>query len=67
LVKLAHNVAAVVTQLPLGDLFGHTRNVARVLRMLHPSWAPTYGDNSRRHKCLHSRQRSGFRSRLVTA
>jgi hypothetical protein len=31
LVKLAHNVAAVIAQLPLGDLFGHTRSVARVL------------------------------------
>lgn len=31
-VKLAHNVAAVIAQLPLGDLFGHTKSVARVLR-----------------------------------
>ena len=32
LVKLAHDVAAVVAQLPLGDMFGHTASVARVLR-----------------------------------
>lgn len=25
LVKLAHNVAAAIAQLPLGDLFGHTK------------------------------------------
>src|SRR5271156_1128760 len=73
-VKLAHNVAAVVTQLPLGDLFGHTRSVAPVLRCSvrganhrSPRLAPTYGDNSRLHICLHARQRSGSRSRLVTA
>ena len=32
LVKLAHNLAAVIAQLPLSDLFGHTTSVARVLR-----------------------------------
>ena len=31
-VKLAHNVAAVIAQLSLGDLFGHTPSVARVLQ-----------------------------------
>jgi hypothetical protein len=31
LVKLAHDIAAVIAQLPLGDLFGHARSVARVL------------------------------------
>ncbi len=34
LVELAHNVAAVIAQFPLGDLFGHTTTVARVLRRL---------------------------------
>ncbi len=32
LIKLAHNAAAVIAQLALGDLFGHTQIVARVLR-----------------------------------
>src|ERR1700739_2991963 len=32
LVKLAHDVAAVIAQLPLGDPFSHTQSVARVLR-----------------------------------
>src|ERR1700746_1748875 len=39
LVKLAHDVAAVIAQLPLGDLFGHTHSVARVLR------CPIHGAN----------------------
>jgi hypothetical protein len=39
LVKLAHDVAAVIAQLPLGDLLGHTDSVARVLR------CPIHGAN----------------------
>src|ERR1700739_2087418 len=35
LVKLAHDVAAVIAQLALGDLPGHPQSVARVLP-LHP-------------------------------
>ena len=35
LVKLAHNLAAVIAQLALGDLPGHPQSVARVLP-LHP-------------------------------
>jgi hypothetical protein len=31
LIKLAHDVTAVIAQLPLSDLFGHTKSVARVL------------------------------------
>lgn len=34
LVEPAHNVAAVIAQLPLGDLLGHTGRVARVLPRL---------------------------------
>lgn len=41
LVKLAHDVATAVAQLPLGDLFGHTKSVARVLH--RSSTVPTSG------------------------
>lgn len=34
LVKLAHNLAAVIAELTLGDLSGHARSVARVLHAL---------------------------------
>ena len=37
LVKPAHDVAAVIAQLSLGDLFGHTQSVARVLHGLQSS------------------------------
>ena len=43
LVKLAHNVAAVVAQFPLGDLFGHISSVARVLRRHRCQSASTAG------------------------
>jgi hypothetical protein len=33
-VKSAHNLAAVIAQLPLSNPFGHTTSVARVLRAL---------------------------------
>ena len=43
LIKLAHDVTAVIAQLPLSDLFGHTKSVARVLhcrsRCQPPHWA----------------------------
>jgi hypothetical protein len=43
LIKLAHDVTAVIAQLPLSDLFGHTNSVARVLhcwsRCQPPHWA----------------------------
>ena len=37
LVKLAHNLAAVISELALGDLSGHSRSVARVLHGSGPA------------------------------
>jgi hypothetical protein len=45
LVKLAHNLATVIAQLALSDLFGHTQSVARVLRS--PCTVPTTSNGRR--------------------
>jgi hypothetical protein len=39
LVELAHNLAAVITQLPLSDLFRHTESVALVLQSSRRAWS----------------------------
>src|ERR1700694_4650210 len=40
LVKLAHNLAAVIAELTLGDLSGHTPSVASVLQPMHACTLP---------------------------
>ena len=64
LVKLTHNLAAVIAQLPLSNPFGHTTSVARVLRALHArdhlklqAW---HGQRRVRRRCPRGAGRGGL-------